>query len=139
MVTDSLADMPTGDRIRGVNINYLTFPEIKYLLQYCNNAGFVYQSFMNNKRITDSFRTYLSGGIKMIRKLDCQFIAKVMSIISPTFDPAEVEAIRQAIHEQVAQQVNPPTPMPGESMSPPGPAPGPPGPPGPGPAPGGEV
>jgi len=116
IVTDSWP----GDRIRGVNVNYLTFPEIRVLLQHCNSSGFSYRTFMNNYRVVDSFRSYLWGGIREIRKLDCKFIAKVMSMISPAYDPAEIEAIRQEIHEQVSRIINPPVPAPNE---PPAPAP----------------
>lgn len=100
-----------GDFIRGINLHYLTFPTIKKLIfpnnqSICENSGFTYQYIKNNNYIVSAFRQYRKIGIKNLKKLDCQFVAKAMSI-SRSFDPNEIEAIRKSVREQLSRIVNP--------------------------------
>jgi hypothetical protein len=100
-----------GDFIRGINLHYLTFPTIKKLIfpnnqSICENANFTYQYIKSNNYIVSAFRQYRKVGIKNLKKLDCQFVAKAMSI-SRSFDPNEIEAIRKSVREQLSRIVNP--------------------------------
>lgn len=100
-----------GEFIRGINLHYLTFPTIKKLIfpnnqSICENASFTYQYIKNNNYIVSAFRQYRKVGIRNLKKLDCQFVAKAMAI-SRSFDPNEIEAIRQSVREQLSRMVNP--------------------------------
>lgn len=100
-----------GDFIRGINLHYLTFPAIKKLIfpnnqSICENANFTYQYIKNNNYIVSAFRQYRKIGIKNLKKLDCQFVAKAMSL-SRSFDPNEIEAIRKSVQDQLSRIVNP--------------------------------
>ena len=100
-----------GEFIRGINLHYLTFPTIKKLIfpnnqSICENAGFTYQYIKSNNYIVSAFRQYRKVGIRNLKKLDCQFVAKAMAI-SRSFDPNEIEAIRRSVREQLNRIVNP--------------------------------
>jgi hypothetical protein len=100
-----------GDFIRGINLHYLTFPTIKKLIfpnnqSICENSGFTYQYIKANNYIVSAFRQYRKVGIRNLKKLDCQFVAKAMSI-SRSFDPNEIEAIRKSVRDQLSRIVNP--------------------------------
>ena len=111
-----VTDVRHGHRIRGINIHYLTFNQIKKILQQgCNNVGFGYQSFRSPPQatpqqkkansFTNAFRSYNWNGIRAIKQLDCKFIIKIMEMVR-SFDPAEVEIIRKQVQEQMQRQVN---------------------------------
>lgn len=100
-----------GEFIRGINLHYLTFPTIKKLIfpnnqSVCENANFTYQYIKSNNYIVSAFRQYRKVGIRNLKKLDCQFVAKAMAI-SRSFDPNEIEAIRKSVREQLNRMVNP--------------------------------
>jgi hypothetical protein len=95
------------DYIRGVNLHYLTFPYVKRLLQgYCDNVGFGYANIRGDDYIVSAFRQYKRNGIRQIRKLDCAFLLNVLASVR-TFDPAEVDAIRNSVREQIRKVTNP--------------------------------
>ena len=97
-----------NDYCRGLNIHYLSFPYIINLLQAnCENKLFSYALVKNNKFLVDSFRQYKRLGIKQPRKLECQFLVKVLQTVR-TIDPTQVEAIRRAVRDQINRTVNPP-------------------------------
>lgn len=92
--------------IRGINIHYLTFPTIKRILvPNCNNQTFSYANIRNNSYIVSAFRQYKRNGIRQIKKLDCSFLTNVLASVR-TFNPNEVEAIRQSIRNQIRQLTN---------------------------------
>ena len=97
--------------IRGINLNYLTFPTIKNLVfpaanqTVCDNPNFTYQYIKSNDYIVSAFRQYKRNGIQRLKKLDCAFIVKALSL-SRSFDPNEIEAIRKSVREQIRQLVN---------------------------------
>lgn len=100
-----------GEFIRGINLHYLTFPTIKKLIfpnnqSVCENPNFTYQYIKSNNYIVSAFRQYRKVGIRNLKKLDCQFVAKAISI-SRSFDPNEIEAIRRSVQEQLSRIVNP--------------------------------
>lgn len=111
-----VTDVRHGDRIRGINIHYLSFNQIKKILQQgCDNKGFSYQSFRSPPQalpqqkkanaFVNAFRSYKWNGIRTIKQLDCQFIIRIMEMVR-SFDPAEVEIIRTQVQEQLQRQVN---------------------------------
>lgn len=108
--------------MRGVNINYLMFHEIKALLnQNCDSTYFSYRMFRpaspyDTNPLVEAFRTYKWDGIRNVRKLDCKFIAQIMQLVR-SFDPQEIERIRQQVYEQINQQINPTVPAPGEEVA----------------------
>jgi len=102
-----VTDVFPNNMIRGVNIHYLTFNYVKTLLR--GNAGnptFSYGSIRGDQYLVSAFRSYKWNGISQIKKLDSDFILTVMSLVR-TFDPMEVERIREIVQEQLRQQVNP--------------------------------
>ena len=101
-----VTDVKFGKVVRGINIHYLTFNHIKKILQQgCDNVGFSYKSFMGDQFMKDAFRSYKWAGVRQIKKLNCDFIQKVMELVR-SFDPAEVEIIRKQVLEQLNRQVN---------------------------------
>lgn len=111
LITDVWAEY-----IRGINLHYLTFPVIKKMIypgpgiSVCDNPIFTYQYLKNNptagQYILRAFRQYKRNGIDSLKKLDCDFIANSLAI-SRSFDPNEIEAIRQSVREQINRLMNP--------------------------------
>jgi hypothetical protein len=96
-----------GKVIAGVNLHYLTFNYIRGLLQSsCASGAFSYASIKGDQYIVNAYRTYRWNAIRQVRVLDCDFLLKVMSMVR-TFDPAEVEMIRNQVQQQLSQQMNP--------------------------------
>lgn len=112
-----------NDYIRGINLHYLDFPTIKKLMfpspgvSVCENPVFTYQylkqkqyigSSSKNKRggLISAFRQYKRGGVQQLRKLNCSFVANALAL-SRSFDPNEIEAIRQSVREQIRRLANP--------------------------------
>ena len=95
--------------IRGVNLHYLTFNDIKKLLQpNCNNTGFSYNTLKQGEYIglIKAFRQYKRNGIRQIKVLDCAFLLNVLASVR-AISPSEVEAIRQSVREQISRMTNP--------------------------------
>lgn len=99
-----------GIYVRGVNIHYLPFNEFQTLVGIsANNPSFNYQQNVKGRPyLAASVRTYKYSGIDMSRLeiLDYQFVMQVMSLVR-TYDPMEVEKMRQIVSEQLNTQVNP--------------------------------
>jgi hypothetical protein len=90
----------------GVNVHYLTFPYIRNLLQKnCNNIMFGYPSIKSDKFVTSAFRQYKKNGIRSLKKLDCDFVLNLLGS-SRALTPAEVEAIRNTVNNQISQAIN---------------------------------
>ena len=92
-----------GDLVKGVNIRYLTFPYIKSLLggkglPNCDNPNISYNNIKGDKYITNAFRSYKRQGIKALRKLDCNFLLKVLGEMR-SFNPNEVEQMRTYVRD----------------------------------------
>lgn len=94
--------------IRGVNLHYLVFPDIRRLLQpNANNLNFSYQAnIKGNETFTSSFRQYKRRGIRMLKKLDTTFLLNILASVR-SLNPAEVQSIRNSIREQIRQLTNP--------------------------------
>jgi hypothetical protein len=92
-------------RVAGVNLHYLTFRYIKYLIeQYCGKT-FSYQLIKNNLYIHNAFRTYKRDGIRTAKLLDCDFLKTLLGTVR-SFNPSEIEAIRQEIQKQLTARMN---------------------------------
>jgi hypothetical protein len=96
-----------GDgRVAGVNMHYLTFKYIKYLIaQYCDKQ-FSYPLIKGNSYIYNAFRTYKKDGVRMAKVLDCNFLATILGTVR-SFKPSEIEAIRQEVQRQLRAKLNP--------------------------------
>lgn len=95
----------TDGRVAGVNLHYLTFKYIRYLIQqYCGKA-FSYPLIKGNTFIYNAFRTYKRDGIRTAKLLDCNFLMTVLGTVR-SFKPSEVEAIRQEIQRQLRARMN---------------------------------
>ena len=102
-----VTDYVPNQRLRGVNLHYLSFPYIRNLLrQGANNAGFSYQNIKADAYITHAFRSYKWNGIRQVKMLDANFILTVMASVR-SFDPTQVAAIRRQVQEQIQQMINP--------------------------------
>lgn len=113
LVTDSDYAVRNNPRkyVRGVNIHYLTFPTIKWMLdqRFADNPSFSYEHFKGNEYITSAFRQYKKEGIRRVSKVDTAFIVNLLASLRPsTISPNELEAMRQNIRQQINQQLQAP-------------------------------
>jgi len=105
VVTDVFAD-----RIRGINLHYLTFKYVKTMLtQYCGKAFFSYRFIMHDAYIVNAFRTYKKAGLRNLQLLDCdqinlQFQERRRAY---KYNPQEMKAIREQLRHQLAQLAHP--------------------------------
>jgi len=96
--------------IRGINLHYLNYKEIKRILQKsgmnaCGNPMFSYQNnIKSNEYIKTAFRRYKRIGVRRLKLLNCDFVLNVMNSVR-AIDPQELEAIRDTIKEQLEKTV----------------------------------
>jgi hypothetical protein len=99
----------SANYLHGVNLHYLTFNEIKQVLQKDKlngcRPGFNYQNVKPYQYIVKAYRTYKRNGIKGLKVLDCDLIVKSMTV-TRSIDPQEAEAIRENVRNQIAGLVN---------------------------------
>ena len=93
-----------GERIKGINLNYLTFFDIRRLIQaWGDKTAFSYQAIKGDKSIVDlGFREYKWDGIRQVKKFNAQFLLQVITL-SKTFDINQVQIMRNAIKAQLRQ------------------------------------
>ena len=109
LVTDVAHPVSGRLDVRGVNLHYLTFPDIKNLLQpNCNNPNFSYSTLKQGPYIavTNAFRQYKRAGIRQVKVLDCALLLNVLASVR-AISPSEVEAIRRSVREQITRMTNP--------------------------------
>lgn len=94
------------DKIRGVNLHYLTLPTIKEIIRTYGNKQFSYAYIKNSSYIVGAFRSYKRLGISQLKMLDVNFVQKVLEVARATY-PGEVDQIRDQIH-QLIQEANQP-------------------------------
>lgn len=95
------------DRIRGVNLHYLTFNYVKSLLShYCGKGHFNYKFIMHDPYIVNAFRTYKKAGLRKVQMLDCDIINQELKV-RRSFNPQEIKEIRKQIRQQLRRRVNP--------------------------------
>lgn len=93
-------------RVAGINLHYLTFKYIKYLItQYCGKQ-FSYPLIKGNMYIYNAFRTYKRDGLRMTKMMDCNFLLALLGSVR-SFSPTEIEAIRQEVQRQLRERMNP--------------------------------
>lgn len=106
-VTDDNYPLKNPMFVRGVNLHYLTFPTIKKLLQpNLNNPRFSYDNIKNDSYITGAFRQYKKVGIRQLKTLNTAFLLNVLASVR-SFNPNEIEAIRNSVREQLQRLTNP--------------------------------
>lgn len=97
------------NHIHGVNLHYLTFTQMKQIIQKDKlngcRVGFNYQNVKPYKYIIEAYRTYKKNGIKTLKVLNCDLIAKSVSV-ARAIDPQEADAIRDNIKSQIGNLVN---------------------------------
>lgn len=112
LVTDIAFPVKNKNRldVRGVNLHYLSFNDIRKLLQAnCNNVNFSYDTLKQGGYINvvnAAFRQYKRSGIRQIKILDCAFLLNVLASVR-AISPSEVEAIRKSVREQISRITNP--------------------------------
>ena len=75
-----ITDYNPGNRIRGINLHYLTYGHISTLLTTAStNPSFSYQNIRGDSYITNAFRSYKWQGIAQVKKFDSQFILQMMA------------------------------------------------------------
>lgn len=99
----------TDKYFSGLNLHYLTFNDIKYILQRdkmnaCNPL-FSYPTVKPQKNLLKAFRRYKRIGIRTLKSLDCNLILNALGT-ARAIDPSEVEAIRENVKNQVAKLFN---------------------------------
>lgn len=90
--------------LRGVNLHYLTFPYIKSILTNgCNNLGYNYQgNVKGDQYIANAFRSYYRIGMRNVRKLDCEFLVRILTAVR-SFSESDIERVKQEIRNQILQ------------------------------------
>lgn len=90
--------------MRGVNLHYLTFPYIKTILtNSCNNMNYNYQgNIKSDAYIANAFRSYFRLGMRNVRKLDGEFLVRILSAVR-SFSESEIERVKQEIRNQILQ------------------------------------
>jgi hypothetical protein len=95
--------------IHGINLHYLTFNQIRQVLQEDQlngcRPGFNYQNVKPYEYLVNGYRTYKRNGLRSLKVLDCNLILKSISV-SRSIDPQESEAIRESIKNQISTLVN---------------------------------
>jgi hypothetical protein len=93
-------------KVAGINLHYLTFKYIKYLIQQYCGKQFSYPLIKNNTFIYNAFRTYKRQGVRNAKLMDCEFLMTLLGTIR-SFRPSEIEAIRQEVQRQLRARMNP--------------------------------
>ena len=93
-------------RIRGLNLHYLTFTNMRWLLRvHSGNRMFSYQTVKGNMFLRDAFRWYKWEGIRSMRKMDPKYLTGMMGSVRG-FDPVKTRLIQDAVREQLGRQLN---------------------------------
>jgi len=103
-----VTDVQPGNRLRGVNLHYLTFPIIKQLLNTAKVSlgGISYRNITGQQYIVAAFRSYKWQSIRQLKVLDINYVLNALGTVR-SFDPAEVEKMRRAVQEQLKRLANP--------------------------------
>jgi len=92
--------------ISGLNLHYLTFRYIKYLVNAYCGKNFAYQLIKGDKYIVNAYRSYKREGRKQLRMIDCEFINEMLGK-ARSFKPGEVEKIREEVQKQLKEKFHP--------------------------------
>ena len=105
--------------IRGVNLNYLTVPYVKIMIDRFLEKPFSYELVRADSYIVGgpnnpgAFRTYKRSGISQLRMMDSAFLRGVAAV-SRSLDPNELDQIRMQIEEMMRYQLRQPAAQAGE-------------------------
>jgi hypothetical protein len=86
-------------------MHYVTFPIAKKLVLSLKSVPASYEAIKNEKMLKSSYRTYKQSGLSIIKAIDFEFLITIANQMR-SFDPAEIERIRQDIRSQLLQKVN---------------------------------
>jgi len=106
-----------SDAIRGVNLNYLTVPYVKNMINKFLDKPFAYALIKGDNYLTEAFRTYKRNGIGQLRIMDSEFLRGVAAV-SRSLAPNELDQIRMQVEEMLKYQMNQPVAQPGEIQRP---------------------
>lgn len=91
--------------LRGVNLHYLTFPYIKKILTgNCGSPAYSYYKVRPDRYVASAFRMYYRRGMSQIKKMDCDFLVKLLMGIR-SWSPTELEHVRQEVRRQIREQL----------------------------------
>lgn len=88
----------------GINAHYLTYRYIKTLIDMYAGKNFSYQLIKGNYFVKNAFRTYKPQGIRLLKVLDGNFLKTILGSVR-SFNPNEIEKIRQEIQKQLRQKM----------------------------------
>jgi hypothetical protein len=101
-----VSSMYRDGRVAGLNMHYLTFRYVKFLIQnYCNKGMFSYNNIRGDRYIVNAFRTYKRNGVRNVKIINCDFLLSILGQIR-SFNPNEVEAIRKEVERQLGRITN---------------------------------
>lgn len=112
-----------SNAIRGVNLNYLTVPYVKSMIDRFLEKPFSYSVIKGDSYIVGgkdnpgAFRTYKRNGISQLRMMDSNFLRGIAAV-SRTLDPNELDQIRMQIENLIQYQLNQPRAQAGEIQQP---------------------
>jgi hypothetical protein len=98
------------DYLVGINIHYLTYNDIKRLLNpkevnACKNKGFGYPLVKNKAYIIKGFRVYKRKGIQNLKYLDCDKMIQMMGL-KKVVNPKEAREINKQVEKQINRKTN---------------------------------
>ena len=98
------------DYLVGINIHYLTYNDIKKLLNpkevnACKNKSFGYPLVKNKAYIIKGFRVYKRKGIQNLKYLDCDKMIQMMGL-KKTVNPKESKEINKQVEKQINRKTN---------------------------------
>lgn len=87
--------------ISGLNLHYLTFKYVKWLISsYCGKGGFGYGLYRNNSYVVNAYRSYRKDGRRLIKAIDCDSLLAILGGIR-SYKPSEIEAMRKQVQQQL--------------------------------------
>lgn len=92
--------------ISGLNLHYLTFRYIKYLLNGFCGKNFHYGLIKGDKYIVNAYRSYKKEGRRQVKQIDCEYLNNTLKV-ARSFKPEEVEAIRNEVQRQLKEKLHP--------------------------------
>lgn len=92
--------------VSGLNLHYLTFRYIKYLLNTFCGKNFHYGLIKGNRYIVNAYRSYKKEGRRNVKMVDCGFLNDTLKK-ARSFKPGELEAMRKEVQRQLKEKMHP--------------------------------
>jgi len=86
-------------------MHYVTFPIAKKLVLSLKNAPVAYEAVKGEQMLKNAYRSYKKSGLTIIKAIDLKFLITIADQMR-SFDPGEIEKIRQDVQNQLLQKVN---------------------------------